>query len=417
MAFSNLWRRKMRTALTVLAVVIGATLVALMASLGSGLERFIVGQFGQTFPEDAIVVSSGRDIQVFQGGGGPQEITSVETVVINPFSAADVANLRVIPGVERVDYLVNVQARYIQPEGSSKIYTVNVDGVPEYEAAIRPLLLGTHITDAGTGKCLIAYDYLTAFGWPDDETVLGRQVTVSVGKQLAYETETRDFTFTVAGVIDKKVSAAELLITQTDAIEMARFYQSNPLRYSESQPGFTLQVKVSSLEQVDGIAAAVKALGWNALTSDDILAEINTVFNVIQIGLSAFGVIALVVAAIGIINTLLMAIHERTHEIGVMKAVGATKNHIRMLFTTEGAALGFLGGVTGGLLAFVLGKALNAIGARTFLSDFPGFELSAFTWWLIPGVIALTTAIALLAGLYPANRAGGLDPVEALRYE
>ncbi len=295
MAFSNLWRRKLRTALTVAAVVIGATLVALMASLGTGLKDFIVGQFGQTFPEDAIIVSSGRDIDVFPRGGGPQEINTLETVVVLPFTSADVAKLRAVPGVERVDYLVGVSARYIQPEGSGKIFTVNVDGVPEYEA--------------------------------------------------------------------------------------------------------------------------VEGMGFNALTAEDILAEINGVFNVIQVGLSAFGIIALVVAAIGIINTLLMAIHERTREIGVMKAVGATRGNIRMLFTTEGAALGFLGGAVGGLLALFLGQAINVIGARTFLSDFPGFELSSFTWWLIPGVITLTTAISLLAGLYPANRAARLDPVEALRYE
>lgn len=417
MAFSNLWRRKMRTALTVAAVVIGATLVALMASLGTGLKGFIVGQFGQTFPEDAIIVSSGRDINVFQGGGRPQEISSIETVVILPFTAADLEKLRAVPGVERVDYLVSVSARYIQPEGSSKIYTVNVDGVPEYEAAIRPLFLGSHITDGDAGQCLIAYDYLTTFGWPDDESVIGRRVTVSVGKQLAYDTETRDYTFTIKGVIDKKISTAELLITQSDAIDMARFYQSNPLRYSEQQPGFTVQLKAASLNDVASIAAAVKAEGWNALTSDDILAEINSVFNVIQVGLSAFGIIALVVAAIGIINTLLMAIHERTREIGVMKAVGATRSTIRLMFTAEGAALGFLGGAAGGVLALLTGQALNVIGARTFLSDFPGFQLSSFTWWLIPGVIALTTVIALLAGLYPANRAARLDPVEALRYE
>lgn len=417
MAFSNLWRRKLRTVLTVAAVVIGATLVALMASLGTGLKGFIVGQFGQTFPEDAIIVSSGRDIDVFPRGGGPQEIDTLETVVVLPFTADDVARLRAIPGVERVDYLVGVSARYIQPEDSSKIFTVNVDGVPEYEAAIRPLFVGSTITDGDTDKCLIAFDYLTAFGWPEDESVIGRKVTVSVGKQLAYETETRDFTFTVAGVIDKKISAAELLITQTDAIEMARFYQSNPLRYSDAQPGFTLQVKAATVDDVDAVAAAVEGMGFNALTAEDILAEINSVFNIIQIGLSAFGIIALVVAAIGIINTLLMAIHERTREIGVMKAVGATRGNIRMLFTTEGAALGFLGGVAGGLLALFLGQAINVIGARTFLSDFPGFELSSFTWWLIPGVIALTTTISLLAGLYPANRAARLDPVEALRYE
>ncbi|APV43889.1 ABC transport system permease [Dehalogenimonas formicexedens] len=416
MAFSNLWRRKLRTVLTIAAVVIGATLIALMASLGDGLKGFIVGQFGQTFPEDAVIVSSGRDINVFRGNGGPQEITSVNTVV-QPFTAEDISKIKSIPGVERVDYLVSVQARYVQPEDSARMYTVDVSGAPAYEAAIRPLFLGSTISDGDTGKCLISYDYLTAFGWSVDQSVIGRKVIVSVGKQLAYNTDTRDFTFTIQGVIDKKVSSAQLLITQTDAIEMARYYQDNPLRYSEQQPGFTVQVKAENASRVGTIAAAVKSLGFNALTADDILAEINRVFSVIQVGLSAFGIIALVVAAIGIINTLLMAIHERTREIGVMKAVGATRSNIRALFTTEGAALGFLGGGIGVILALVLGQLLNVIGAQTFLSNFPGFKLSVFSFWLVPGVIALTTAISLLAGLYPASRAARLDPVEALRYE
>ncbi len=168
---------------------------------------------------------------------------------------------------------------------------------------------------------------------------------------------------------------------------------------------------------VERVAQEIKDMGFNAITPSQILDEINNVFSIIQIGLSAFGIIALVVAAIGIINTLIMAIYERTREIGVMKAVGATKGTIRLLFTIEGGALGFLGGVIGVGLGFILGQMLNFIGSRTFLSDFPTFQISVFSPWLILGIIGLTTAISLLAGLYPANRAARLDPVEALRYE
>ena len=103
--------------------------------------------------------------------------------------------------------------------------------------------------------------------------------------------------------------------------------------------------------------------------------------------------------------------------VGVMKAVGATRGTIRMLFTVEGGVLGFLGGVVGVLLAVIFGQALNFIAARTFLSSYPGFTISVFSPWLLLGVIALTTAIALVAGLAPANRAAKLDPVDSLRYE
>ena len=416
MAFSNLWRRKLRTSLTVLAVVIGATLISLVVSLGSGLQAFVVSQFGLNFPDTAIIASSGRDLGGFSGGG-PQEIDISEIVVINPFTAQDKAALAAIPGVERVDYLVNVSARYVSPEDSEKLYTVSVSGVAGYEAAIRPLFAGESFSDSQTGVALIAYNYLESFGWPDDESVIGRQVTVNVGKQNTYTLESKNYTFTIIGVIDKQVSSAEMLIPQADAIEMARYYQDNPGRYSEEQPGFFLQVKARSVDDVPAVAQAINDMGFSATTPDDILEQINSVFNVIQVGLSAFGVIALVVAAIGIINTLLMAIHERTREIGVMKAVGATRGNIRWLFTAEGATLGFLGGAIGGGLALLAGQALNYIGARTFLSDFPGFELTAFPVWLIPGVVVLTTLVSLLAGLYPAGRAARLDPVEALRYE
>ncbi|MEN8614803.1 ABC transporter permease [Dehalogenimonas sp. THU2] len=416
MAFSNLWRRKLRTALTVAAVVIGATLISLVVSLGSGLQSFVVGQFGLSFPDTAVIASSGRDIGGF-GGGGPQEIRTTETTVISPFTAEDVEKLRAIPSVERVDYLVSASARYVKPDDSDRIFTVSVSGVAAYEAGIRPLFLGTSFSDDDRGVALIAYNYLEAFGWADDSSIIGRTVTVNVGKQVAYDFSSQDYTFTIVGVIDKQVSSAELLIPQADAIEMGRFYQSNPERYSESQPGFFLQLKANDASQVGAVAQAVRDLGFVATTPDDILAQINSVFSVIQIGLSAFGVIALIVAAIGIINTLLMAIHERTREIGVMKAVGATRSDIRSLFTMEGAALGFLGGAIGGGLALLLGRALNFIGARTFLTDFPGFDLTSFPLWLVPGVILLTTGVSLLAGRYPASRAARLDPVDALRYE
>jgi putative ABC transport system permease protein len=147
------------------------------------------------------------------------------------------------------------------------------------------------------------------------------------------------------------------------------------------------------------------------------LAEINSIFSVIQIGLSTFGIIALIVASIGIINTLMMSIYERTREIGVMKAVGATRGTIRLLFTMEGAALGFIGGVVGVALGYVAGQLLNIIGSYTFLSDYPAFEMSVFSIDMVLMVIAITTVISLLAGLYPANRAAKLDAVEALRYE
>ena len=112
-----------------------------------------------------------------------------------------------------------------------------------------------------------------------------------------------------------------------------------------------------------------------------------------------------------------MSIYERTREIGVMKAVGATKGTIRLLFTMEGVALGFIGGVAGVAIGYLAGKALNIIGSYTFLSDYPTFEMSVFSIDMVLLVIAVTTFISLIAAIYPANRAAKLEAVDALRYE
>ncbi len=415
MAFSNLWRRKLRTSLTVLAIVIGATLVALMVSLGNGLESFIVDQFGFMVSQETITVSKSNDFGF--GNGRPHEIESNEIEIPSPFTKAEVDEIKSIEGVERVDPYITVSALAVSPEGSDKLYSVFANAVPYYEVSLRKLTAGQYFSEGSSGQCLIAYDYLEVFGWPDAESALGKEVTILMGKLNPFDRTTREYSFTVAGVVQQSINNVEVLIPTGDAIEMARFYQSNPAIYTEEEPGFALQVKAVNEESVDSIALAIGELGYSTITADEILQEINNVFGIIQIGLSAFGIIALVVASIGIINTLIMAIYERTREIGVMKAVGATRGTIRLLFTIEGGALGFIGGVIGVVFAFMLGQALNIIGSRTFLSDFPNFDLSVFPPWLLFGVVALTTAISLIAGLYPANRAAGLDPVEALRYE
>jgi putative ABC transport system permease protein len=391
MAFSNLWRRKLRTALTILAVVIGATLVTLVISLSNGLERFIVDQFGLFISEESITVST---VEVnFGGGGGPQEISVTEVEIPRPFTSQEVARIEAINGVERVDFAINTPALFISAEGDSRMFSVFADTGPDYEMQLRQLVAGSYFTETDSGECLIAFDYLEAFGWPDAASALGQQVTITVGKLNPFDTDTMQYSFSVAGVMQNTLNATEVLVPMADAVEMSRFYQDNPLLYSEAQPGFLLKVKA-----IDE-------------------ASVNSVFGVIEIGLTSFAIIALLVAAIGIVNTLLMTIYERTREIGVMKAVGATKGAVRLMFTMEGAALGFLGGVIGGGTGWFLGQVLNIVGSRTFLSDFPNFQMSAFPVWLIFGIVGLTTVISLVAALYPANRAARLHPVDALRYE
>ena len=163
---------------------------------------------------------------------------------------------------------------------------------------------------------------------------------------------------------------------------------------------------------------ALKPLLVGAAAGKDEIHDQEQAFTIIGLVLGGIGAIALFVAAIGVINTMVMATLERTREIGIMRALGATKRTIRRLFTVEAGFLGLLGGVIGIGVAFaftvVLNKIVNqqlsdsGVTARNVINIPPGLALI---------VIAVTTGIGMLAGRLPARRAANLDPVEALRHE
>jgi putative ABC transport system permease protein len=140
---------------------------------------------------------------------------------------------------------------------------------------------------------------------------------------------------------------------------------------------------------------------------------------VVDAVLTSFGLLALLVATLGIANTLLMAITERTREIGVMMALGMTRSTVRRMFAVEAAAIGFFGGLAGTLAALVLGLGLSAVAGAYVpaAQELKGYSVFVFPWWLLLGTPIFSALIGGLAGILPANRAAQLDPIEALHHD
>jgi ABC-type antimicrobial peptide transport system permease subunit len=139
---------------------------------------------------------------------------------------------------------------------------------------------------------------------------------------------------------------------------------------------------------------------------------------VLDLFLGIFGSLALAVASIGIVNTLVMAILERRREIGIMKAIGASDGDVKKLFFVEAGVMGIFGGVVGVTLGWAIGRVIN-LGTNVYLrrQHFPPENVWSVPWWLVGGAILFALIVSLLSGLYPAARAARLDPVQALRYE
>lgn len=166
------------------------------------------------------------------------------------------------------------------------------------------------------------------------------------------------------------------------------------------------------------IRDSVHALGYRTFSFAEQFEEVQKVFLYLNLGLAVIGLIALVTASLGIVNTMVMSINERRREIGVLKSLGADDGDIRRLFLVETGMIGFLGTVAGILFGWGITRIVSAF-AKKFMRDggMPEMELFAIPVWLVLIALAVGIGVSVVAGLYPAARASHVDPVAALRNE
>jgi len=191
------------------------------------------------------------------------------------------------------------------------------------------------------------------------------------------------------------------------------------MRGFSKQPSYsTVSVRVKNPKNVEVVEQAIKKLGFNTFSILDATRSLRQFFAVLDLFLGIFGSLALAVASIGIVNTLVMAILERRREIGIMKAIGASDSDVKKLFFAEAGAMGLLGGVVGVMLGWAIGHVIN-LGTNIYLKRqaLPPETFWSVPWWLVGAAIVFAFIVSLVSGLYPAARAARLDPVQALRYE
>jgi putative ABC transport system permease protein len=180
----------------------------------------------------------------------------------------------------------------------------------------------------------------------------------------------------------------------------------------------SVYVRVGRMQDLPAVKEKIDAMGFGVVSIADQLESFKKGFLIFDTILGAVGTIALVVAALGIINTMVMSILERTREIGIMKAVGANEPDIKGIFFVEAGVIGFFGGVFGLALGWIVTRIANAV-ANVYVAKEggPPMEFFYFPLWLILGAMAFSVSVSLLAGLYPAMRAARVNPVEALRHD
>lgn len=436
--FGNLSRRKGRVALTAIGVVIGTAAVVILVSLAIGLQRNATEQLYGIGDLTQIQVSPaygeggpGPVIVSVGGGGGGEKGGGPQQPKLLTKSALE--ELRTIPGVVAViprDYLMtSMILRYKRLEAGASVIGVGTNNLADLglEAVQGSAELARGNIVIGKMVANNFYDPRQRPGQqpPPPPDLYDQQITVILIKWDQQGKEIRKtLTYHVAGVLKETRGEADwsIYMRLDDVKALNEWAMGRRINYNKE--GYSqVIVKVGDVQQVLEIADQIKNMGYQAFTPQSFVQGINNFYLVLQIIFGGVGAIALLVAAIGIANTMAMAILERTREIGLMKAVGATNRDVLSIFLGEAAGIGFLGGLGGVLIGWLAGAAINVLAlaylaAQTAQQGGPPPTVAVYTpLWLPLFALAFATLIGLLSGLYPALRAATMTPVLALKYE
>lgn len=422
----NLWCNRSRTILTTLAITVGSLTIMLTVGINAGVNGYIDKQVESTGGNDIIEVMpkgiadrmssmmtlGATEVQEYRSNQGQSQQVSL--------TDRDLAGIKRLKGVKLAKLSDLLYPSYI---------TRDQDGAKKYKLTVGPLAASSIKLDLAAGRsvridgseaeAILPDRYLGPLGFSSAKQAIGQMVRVGVPHRLGGQID--EVKIRIVGVQNQSIvgfgrvflnDAAGRLISSAYLTGMPEALQSqHGLIIIQVKPGYESKEKLAQIKQ------ELTNMGYSSISEDDYISSIKLFFNAITVILTIFGVIALITASIGIVNTLLMSVQERTREIGLMKAMGLSSGRIFALFSLEAVSLGFWGGMLAAGLAVVIKQTVNPWAGRNFLSGLPGFNLIELNPLYVGAIVVIVMVVAFLAGTLPAKRATKQDPIQALRYE
>ena len=455
LALRNLRESLLRNSLTTVGISVGVASLVAMLSLGIGLQQMASRRLVKSGLFDTIVVTSRRDLR---GMGREEERTGPapgESPVLDEPARAEIEHM---PNVAEAypDIRFVTELRF-----EDKPHLTMVSALPESAKSNDAFegMQGSFFSSDRAAEAVLQKSFAEellgktpALGAPEPSVaelakpLLGKELIMRYAQRAAspaapaattpaddlsgaaYSVVSREQRLRIVGVSDLdpesmrgptrakvflplRLAESLHVMQPTDLREIARAGSDQPV-YS------SISVRVKNPAQIQGVEDAVKKMGFTAFSILDASRGLRQFFAVLYAFLGIFGSLALMVASIGIVNTLVMAILERRREIGIMKAIGASDGDVKKLFFAEAGAMGILGGIVGVALGWAIGQVIN-LGTNIYLKrqSLPAEHFWAVPWWLVAFAVLFAFGVSLISGFYPAGRAAKLDPVQALRYE
>jgi putative ABC transport system permease protein len=467
LGFANLWRTKLRTTLTTLGVVIGIGALTSMISFGTGMERNITEAFKNNDLFNSLTVTARRiDLESIADG----DVSSLAGQMAQPVKNLTDSTLHAINEVEGVEIAFPEMTFRAKLKIIDKEREISVAGIPYELKKYQPfsnVTFGSFFDNDSSAVVLVRWEILkqmkiivedpdepVKFNFQEEgqdfivlppEYLIGKpiQLTTAVmdysnlalnpmkllsgDRPMPFKEETT--TLILGGIIKRQSQFAnrnikgDVMVPYKTANKIPRLGFTNIWDFlgggSDNEGYNAIYVRLEDPSLMNPVVKRLKdEMGLNVFALTDQLKEVRRAFLILDGILGAIGTIALVVAGLGIVNTMIMSILERTREIGVMKAIGGSESQIKWIFFVEAGTIGFIGAIFGLILGWIVTRVANQIANSQFLpAGEPQVDFFYFPIWLILGSIAFSIILSLLAGLYPAIRAARIDPVRALRHD
>ena len=441
LALRNLREAILRNVLTTLGVAVGVASLVAMLSLGVGLQQLASRRLSQSGLFDTIFVTPKNS---FRGMGRAQREMESDKPP-RPLDEGARKEFEKLPNVIEVFPQIRF---FTEVRFNNKPYATVVAGLPESSRNSGAFdgMQGNFFSSPTADEAILQIEFAKDLS-DKPASLLGQAITLRYAERQAipaagdsssapseasegFSVVPKELKLKIIGVVETEPAAGyggygnARLLMPLDTASTLRAAQVNDLRdivhgSTANKVTFpSLSVRASSPSKVEALEASIKSMGFNAFSLLDASKSLRTFFSVFDLLLGIFGSLALAVATLGIVNTLVMAILERRREIGVLKALGAADADVQQLFFVEAGVIGLFGGFLGVFFGWVLGRAIT-FGTNVYLKRqaLNPIELSSVPWWLILAGIVFAVLVSLVAGLYPASRAAKLNPVDALRYE
>lgn len=388
-ALEDFRRNKVRSILTSLGILIGVASVVLLIAFGLGLKKYISDQF-ETLGKNLVMILPG---QGFGKSGGQGLIGGIK------FDEKDVSKIKRIKGIEDLaGYFIKTVK--IESKNKSQISTLLATTADAFKVTNLKINQGNFFTNADnekSAKVVVLGGEIVEKLFESADTALGQPVTIQKQRYI------------VIGVMKKAGGGA--LGSEIDTRAIVPY--KSALAFNPDKKFFAIYAKAKNAEEISQLKSEIKTTllkrykedDFSVTESSELLSTINSIFSILNAVLVAIAAISLIVGGIGIMNIMYVTVTERIKEIGIRRAIGATKKDILYQFLSESVILSLIGGLLGLGISYLVVLLIQGL--------FPAYiDLQSI-------VIALgvSSAIGIIFGVFPAKKAADLTPVEAIRYE